>query len=201
MMSIIYFIWSILMLSLTYCYTIEELQHPLLFKYEICSYNGEPYEYIDDNNATIIYCLCRKEFSNLTSLNHQINGVNIQCSYERKRRFIVMFWAIFLPIGVDYLYLEKYGMFIILFLLSTFMIAGNCIVFAKGELARNKDKDDEFNKKRNWIVIFFYVFFIICLIIYVINIILHVTGVTKDNNGIETNDDLVEIFSYISSND
>lgn len=189
------------MLSFTYSYSFDELEQPRLFKYEICSYNGEPHEYIDESNNIMIYCKCKKEYANMTNLKKKINGIDIQCSYEKKRRLIVLFFAFFFPIGIEYLYLEIYPVFFVLFVLVTIMILGNCIIFAKAEIDRNKAQDDQYKNKKNYVAIIFYVLFFVGLFVYTINIILLGTGVIKDKNGIETLNDIKEIFEYIFTSD
>jgi hypothetical protein len=164
------------------------LRDPELFKDEICSYNGNPG--VGDKQISgfnDIICSCQQEFANDPDLDKTINGVNVQCSYERKRRFITLFLSIFLPFGFDYLYLGHYGIFLLIISFCFITLFGNCYRFAK-----TQHNESYIRNKWNCIFLFF-AFLVVCM--WVINIILIWVGIVKDSNNIETVDDLYYLIN------
>lgn len=159
-------------------FTLSDLNQPLMFEDEICSYNGMANTY---SNSSYINCTCQDEFHNDPNLQRLINGVPVQCSYERKRRFIALFLSIFLPFGIDYLYLGRYLIFIIILFMCCLTLFGNCVRFA---VSPHKDY---FKNKYN---LFFIILAIVMLFWWILNIALIWTGVIKDGNGIDTVNDL-----------
>lgn len=158
---------------------INYLKKPSLFVDEICSYNGVMNASL--SNETYIKCDCNPEYATVKSEKGLINGVPIQCSYFRKRKFITVFFSIFLPFGVEYLYLEHYYFFAIIFIMCCTAIVGNCIRFTV-----SSGQEKYFKSKLN---LFFFILLIVMIIFSIINIILMFIGV-KDGNDIEVLDDL-----------
>ena len=160
----------------------EDLNSPYMFKDEICSYHGNVN--IEKSNKTFITCSCKNDYSTYSVKVFKINGVNKQCQYVKKRRFTTLFLAVFVPFGMDHFYLGNYFYCIPILLLCCTTIIGNCIRFAfPSEESKKGYLYDNIN-------IFFAVLIIICLVTWIINIALIITGVTKDGNNIETFDDL-----------
>ncbi len=96
-----------------------------LYANEICSYHGTPI--INGNNVT---CICEYFYSKIDDLNQtQILNNIIQCYYHKKHKFIVLFFSIFLPFGLDYLYLERYLEFTLILLSYIFVIINQLICF------------------------------------------------------------------------
>lgn len=160
---------------------IQDLNSPLTFSDEICSYNGL-YD-ASTSNSTYLNCICQPEYTNEpnNSKIKYINGVNVQCSYEKKRRFIALFLAIFLPLGFEHLYLGNYYLFVLIFSFCGFTFFGNFFRFAIAS------HNNYFKNKINLLFISFALFIILW---WIINIILVWTGTFKDGNGVETVNDL-----------
>jgi hypothetical protein len=158
-------------------FSLTDLDKASMFEDEICSYNGIP----NSVNDTWVYCECQLEFSNDTALSRKINGVPVQCSYEKKRRFIALFLSIFLPVGVDHLYLGNYYFFIMIFFLCWLNLIGNCFRFA---VSPHTDY------LKNRINLLFVILATVMTIWWIINIALIWSGNFKDGNGVETVDDL-----------
>lgn len=160
-------------------FSIEDLNNPRLFEDEICSYNGIPDE--TKSNSTWVSCICEDEYANDFSENRTINGVQIQCNYEKKRRFIALFLSIFLPFGVDYLYLGHYWLFVLVFFACWFTLIGNCVRFAV------TSHIDYLKNKKN---LFFIIMALLMLMWWIINVALIWTGIITDAKGVKTVDDL-----------
>jgi hypothetical protein len=148
-----------------------------MFADEICSYNGQN---IGDSDTNVT-CSCYSDFTNDMNSNRTINGVKVQCSYEKKRRFIALFLAIFIPFGVDYLYLGRYYISVIIFLTCCFTLFGNCARFAVS--AHNNYFEQKWN-------LFFVFMFVLLYISTIVNVILIASGIVSDGNDIETVNDL-----------
>jgi hypothetical protein len=173
------------------CFQIEDLFKPDLYIDEICSYNNNSPDTVTikkDSSGAIqnVICKCTPEYANEPSMR-KINKVNVQCGYERKRRFIALFLSFFLPFGLDYLYLGQYWIFIGILLACCFTIIGNCYRFAVSSHS---------NYFKNHSNLFFTALAILSLIWWVINIILIASGKITDGNGIETVSDL-NLLVYI----
>jgi hypothetical protein len=158
---------------------INYLKKPSLFVDEICSYNGVVNTKL--SNETSIVCECNAEYANDERSLSEINGVKVQCSYFRKRKFITVFFSIFLPFGVEYLYLEHYLYFSIIFIMCCTAIIGNCIRFTV-----SSGQEKYFKNKLN---LCFFILLVIMIIFSIINVILMFIGV-KDGNNIDVLDDL-----------
>lgn len=164
-------------------FSIEDLKKASMFEDEICSYNGETRV----SNDTVVECICNKEYTNENNPAKKriINNNYVQCSYPKKRRFIAFFLAIFIPIGLDHLYLNNYWIFALIFLSCWFTIIGNCFRFAVS------NRGDYLKNKYN---ILFVVLGIFMSIWWIINIILIAQGIFKDGNNIDTVEDLSFLF-------
>ena len=166
-------------------YQTEDLLNPHMYVDEICSYNGELN--IKGSNQTYVNCTCKEGFTNQYNPQY-INNVQVQCGYVKKRRFITGFLSIFVPIGVDYFYLENYYIALLILFLCCTACIGNCLRFAfPSEIA----KKDYFSDRIN----LFFVLLIGCLFLFwIINIALVLSGKIKDGNGIELLDDIPSLF-------
>ena len=166
----------------------------ILFQNEICSFHGL---LIDKENGT---CECYEEYETINT-NTTINEIKIQCSHEKKRRIIALFFLIFIPLGLDYLYLGKYLDFLFFFVLFLFIFFMIIYYIIQIEIEKNKDKEDRYyfrldiynnNKNR---VIFFILIGIYCLI-YILNILFMASGLIKDGYDVETLNDFNYLFSF-----
>ena len=172
----------------------EDLSQIGMFIDEICSYNNDhrsDFEIIKNvSNAsqiTNVSCTCKREYANETS-PRTINGVPVQCGYERKRMFIAFFLAVFLPFGFDYLYLGWFWIFILILMFCCITIFGNCYRFTVFT---------ETNYFKNEWNLFFCVLALIALVWWIINIFLIVTGRILDSNRIEIMSDLNLLLQII----
>ena len=104
----------------------EVFDDQLLYLNEICSNNGEP-KY--DEETKNITCICEDKYATEPREKYRIyiNGYLVQCSYERKSRFKAFFFAAVFPLGLDYLYLEHYFYFFLIFILCIVVICFNKI--------------------------------------------------------------------------
>ena len=159
-------------------FSIDDLNKPEMFADEICSYNGVPIK-----SGNTIYCECQDEYANDTfsEPRMKINNVFVQCNYEKKRRFITLFLSIFLPFGMDYLYLGHYFYFALIFFACWFTLIGNCVRFAVSSHI-------EYLKNKKNLV--FVIMAILMILWWVLNIALIWTGIIKDGYNVETVDDL-----------
>ena len=78
-----------------------------------------------------------------------INDHLIKCSYKRKSRFFVIFLALCIPIGLEFLYLERYIAFSIIFIISIVVIGLNSIVFLLNYQINMKSKETAIQNKMN----------------------------------------------------
>jgi len=103
------------------------IENPLLYKNEICSYNGIPKVVSNDT----VECTCYSSFADEPREDHKkfIGNQKVHCSYKRKKRFTTFFLAGILPMGFDYFYLEHYGYFLLIFLLFLLMIISQVSIF------------------------------------------------------------------------
>ena len=105
---------------------------------EICSYHGIP-----TIENSIVNCECQPFYTHLENKNGKP-----KCNYLKKHRFIVVFLSIFLPFGLDFYYLERYNIFIIVFLFVIFVIINRLICFFisnkfKGENIQESQQEKE----------------------------------------------------------
>lgn len=178
--AITFILIILILLDSINAFNIEYLNDPNLFVDEICSYNGSKNSSL--SNDTYIKCDCNDEYANDPNESGEINGVPIQCSYFRKRKFITVFFSIFLPFGIEYLYLEHYLYFGFIFVLCCTSIIGNCIRFT---VSSGQEK-----YLKNKVNVIFLLLLLVMIIFNVINIILMFIGVVSDGNHVEVLDDL-----------
>ena len=179
-------------------FTINELNNPYFFQKEICSYNGEPTMTIEGENVNVT-CNCYDDYATIDE-DKKINGVKVQCNYERRRRFIALFLSVFIPLGIDYLYLRNSWAFVLILLSSLIVCVGNCYLLVESQSEKNKNKEDKMhsnNQDEETFTIARIIFLVlggILFVFYVTNIVLIATGVIKDGNGISTINDLSYLF-------
>lgn len=191
----------------------EQLNNPYLYRNELCSYNGKPIYNPSTNEVT---CECYPRYANEPNEKKRkyINGNFIQCSYKRKSKFMVLFLALCIPIGIDFLYLERRPAFIIILILSIIIISFNTIIFIlshksdmkskKSKIQKkmtklnkkviNKNNDIDDGKKIRKYFNITKILFIIHLIFVLVDIIGHATGMITDYFGVATENDLNYIF-------
>ena len=118
------------------------------YRNEICSYNGIP---TYNSNTNEVLCECNEKYANEPRKNKvkYINGHLIQCSYERKSRVMVIFLALCIPFGFDFLYLERYIIFSIVFTIITIMFVSNIIIFILNYKININNKETKIQKKFN----------------------------------------------------
>ena len=107
----------------------EEEETLMLYGNEICSYNGSPELGKDNEGKAIVKCNCRPGYWSLTPAKKKIRGEDVKCSYEKKKRFIAFFFAAFIPLGFDYLYLGRYWIFIIILCFDLFIMINSAVCF------------------------------------------------------------------------
>lgn len=189
---------TVLIFILTYSnsYSKVDLNDTSLFLNEICSYNGVPKK---DSSSNAVKCTCFDDYDTVDE-SKTINGIPIQCNYQRRRRFIALFLSVFVPLGVDYLYLCNYWAFCIIFLVVFFVCIGNCYLLIESQHDLSQSKEE---KKRNLFQdqisftktrIIFLILGALLIVFYITNIILIATGVIKDGNGISTINDLNYLY-------
>ena len=188
----IFFIIFILIIDIV-SFNPEDLNSPYMFKDEICSYNGLVNK--TSSNHSSITCICKDDYYTFEKLTGNqsyttINGVRKQCQYEKKRRFIALFLAIFVPFGIDHIYLGNYYLFVPILLLCCTAIIGNFVRFAFPSVDAKKGY---LNDKIN---IFFAALILLSLAVWVLNIALIASGVTQDGNKIDTKDDIPNLSYY-----
>ena len=181
---------------------------------EICSYNGKP-----NIIGNTVNCSCFEGYTNSKGKTY-IKGIEIQCSYKKKKRFTCFFFAAFLPIGLDYFYLERYFIFIVILFVITFVFANQLLYFLlsykfKIEINNNLQKNnnyyleneknnynnnikDEFEKDRDVYRIYKTINFVLgvlFIVFWIVDIILQATGSIYDGNGIKTKNDMNLLFN------
>ena len=213
---LIYLIRNILNIEITK----EYIDSFIFYANEICSYNGIP-TIISDS----VSCTCFKGYTN-SKKKLYIYGIEIQCSYKRKKRFMSFFLAVFLPIGLDYLYLERYFFFIFI-LLMVCLIFGNqfiCFLLSHKFKAENNNIENNtnnyrenneilnnynnYNKDESEIDIdvfriyktINFILSIIFIIFWIVDSILQATGKISDGNGIKTDNDMNKLFNIQTYN-
>lgn len=174
--SIIFYIFMFILIIYVNNFELEDLNSPVMFMDEICSYNGKINE--SSNNWT---CECQEEYSDLLPYSRKINNIPVQCTYEKKRRFIALFLSIFLPLGFDYLYLGRYFIFILILMMCLVTLFGNCYRFAVSP---------HHNYLNNKINLIFVILALFMITLWVVNIALIWTGIVYDGNGIGTVNDI-----------
>jgi hypothetical protein len=197
------------------------VENPLLYKNEICSYNGEPKVNSDES----VECTCYSSFVDEPRENHKkyIGNQLIHCSYQRKKRFTTFFYASLLPIGLDFLYLEQYFYFAIVFVSFLIIIISQIVYFFLSyklkemyEEAKYKynEKIDNFNRNNSIAYkskkktdkkeqlkkclqvyrIINKILLIIMFTYWILDVIIQSLGIIKDRNGVETENDMNSLF-------
>ena len=193
----------------------EVFDDELLYLNEICSNNGEP-KY--DEETKNITCICEDKYATEPREKYRIyiNGYLVQCSYERKSRFKAFFFAAVFPLGLDYLYLEHYFYFFLIFILCIVVICFNIIslilnykIMKKNEeikrqikLKRNNNKFEisnitEINEKSVKIFnIINKVLTFILIAYWIYNIFVQGFGLVMDKNYVELENDMGYLFKW-----
>ena len=197
----------------------EVFDDQLLYLNEICSNNGEP-KY--DEETKNITCICEDKYATEPREKYRIyiNGYLVQCSYERKSRFKAFFFAAVFPLGLDYLYLEHYFYFFLIFILCIVVICFNIIslilnykIMKKKEeikrqikLKRNNNKFEisnitEINEKSVKIFnIINKVLTFILIAYWIYNIFVQGFGLVMDKNYVELENDMGYLFEWPDDN-
>ena len=191
----------------------EFLEDTPSYIYELCSHNGIPKT---DNETKHIICECEEKYANEPREKYKkyINGQFIQCSYEKKKRFLTFFLAAICPLGLDYFYLGHYLIFSIIFIFCLLIISFNIIslvlnykINKKNEEIKRQNKLKKANRKLNFQIIaeindscvniFTKVtnaLTFILLIFWVFNCIFQGLGKVLDYNNVPTKNDIEYIF-------
>ena len=191
----------------------EILENVNFYSKELCSNNGIPKYNKASNEVT---CECGEKYANEPRKNKKkyINGHFVQCSYERKSRFYAIFLSLCIPFGFDFLYLERYIIFSIIFILSSSILILNIVAFIINYNINFKTKETKIknrvikivNKKKIITVnddnenikilnLISKVLLINHLIYMTIDVVFHLIGKITDGNKVETENDLGYIFS------
>lgn len=123
--------------------------NPLLYKNEICSYNGKP---IVNSKTSEISCICYSLFTDEPRKKYQTTmfGFPVHCSYQKKRRFLAFFLSCLGPFGFSFLYLGfPIHFFIVIF---TFIIVISChvvFIYLTHQLDVIKEKEKTNNENNN----------------------------------------------------
>jgi len=198
------------------------VEKPILYKNEICSYNGDP----KVNSDETIECECYSSFVDEPRESHKqyIGNQLIHCSYQRKKRLTTLFYACICPMGLDYIYLEHYFYFFIVFLFFLLTVINHLVCSFLSYKFREiyeetkdkyKERNDSFNRNNsmsykskkkidkkeqlkkclNVYRIINRILFTILMIYWLMNIIVQALGVIKDKNKVETENDFDSLFS------
>ena len=200
----------------------EYIESPLLYKNEICSYNGNP-TVINKNK---IECSCYSSYVDepRESFKKYVGNHEVHCSYKKKKRFTTFFLAGLVPIGLDYFYLEHYLYFAIicvsfLLLLLSYII---CFIISYKLKEMNEESNIKYNDKsdnasRNTFGfssnkkggnkkeqmkkcldvhrMINKILTVIFVCYWVVDIVLQARGDVLDKNGVETENDMNSLFS------
>ena len=148
-MKFIINLFLLLQLKLIKNFFIDDyLNNTYNYRNELCSYNGKPTYNKTTNEVT---CECDIQYVDEPDKKKQkyINGHLIKCSYKRKSRFLVVFLALCIPLGFEFLYLERYIIFSIIFILSIIVIGINSVVFFLNYQINMKSKETAIQNKMN----------------------------------------------------
>ena len=191
----------------------EFFEENSLYYNEICSHNGYP---TLDKETNKIICTCEEKYANEPREKYKkyINGQFIQCSYEKKRRFLAFFLAGICPLGLDYFYLGHYYIFIAIFVFAIIILIFNIISFIlnykinkKNEEIKRQQKLKKANKKfiisniteiNDKCVNSFSkatnVLTVLLLIYWIVNFIMQGIGHISDVNNVPTENDMGYLF-------
>ena len=131
-----------------------------------------------------VTCYCSNEYGTYhqnPNIPRKINNITVQCNYLKKKKYMALFFSIFLPFGIDHYYLGNYFIAVPLTILSILALCGNCYRFVINQ------NDSDLNEKLN---IFFVVLGFSLIIFWVLNAILLSIGIIKDSNNMDLADDL-----------
>ncbi len=199
------------------------VENPVLYKNEICSYNGNP-KLI---NISKIECDCYSSYVDEPREDHKkyVGDQLVHCSYQRKKRFTTFFLAGLIPMGFDYFYLGHYFYFVIIFSGFILIVISHIVcffisyklkeMFEESKYKYNdRSENDNFNrnnfgfksnkkmdkkeKLQKCLVIHRIINKVLLGIIiayWITDIILQSRGIVKDSNGIETENDMNSLFS------
>ena len=200
------------------------VENPVLYKNEICSYNGSPNIIIEENKGKI-ECACYSSYVDEPREDHKkyVGDHLVHCSYKRKKRFTTFFLAGLIPMGFDYYYLGHYFYFVIIFIGFVLMIMSQIACFLlsyklkemyeeskyqyndkSDNFNRNnlgfksnikKDKKEQLSKCLDVYRIINKILIFIFVIYWIVDIILQARGIVKDKNGVETENDMDSLFS------
>jgi hypothetical protein len=197
------------------------VENPVLYKNEICSYNGFP----KVNSDGSVECSCYSSFVDEPRENHKkyIGNQLIHCSYPRKKRFTTFFYASIVPMGIDYFYLEHYFYFVLIFFIFLIIIISQIFYYFFSyklkemyEEAKYKynEKIDNFNRNNSIAYkskkktdkkeqlkkclqvyrIINKILLIIMFTYWILDVIIQSLGIIKDRNGVETENDMNSLF-------
>ena len=198
----------------------DYIENPILYKNILCSYNGSPKVVSNDT----VECTCYSSYTDEPREDYKkyIGNQMVHCSYKKKKRFTTFFLAGLMPLGLDYLYLEHYGYFFIVFLSFLLYIISQIVCFILSykvkemyEESKNKytDKSDTFgrnlgfksNKKMDKkeklqkcldiYVVINKIVGILFIIYWLVDTSLQARGIIKDRYGVETENDMNILFS------
>jgi len=198
------------------------IENPILYKNEICSYNGEP----KVNSNGTIECECYSSFVDEPREDHKkyIGNQFIHCSYQRKKRFTTFFYACILPIGFDYLYLGHYFYFFMVFLFFLLTMVSHLVCFFLSYKLKEmyeetkykySERSDNFNRNNSMIYkskkkidkkeqlkkctevyrVINKILLVILVLYWIQDIIDQALGIIKDKNRVETENDMNSLFS------
>ncbi len=198
----------------------DYIENPILYKNILCSYNGSPKVVSNDT----VECTCYSSYTDEPREDYKkyIGNQMVHCSYKKKKRFTTFFLAGLMPLGLDYLYLEHYGYFFIVFLSFLLYIISQIVCFILSykvkemyEESKNKytDKSDTFgrnlgfksNKKMDKkeklqkcldiYGVINKIVGILFIIYWLVDTSLQARGIIKDRYGVETENDMNILFS------
>ena len=198
----------------------DYIENPILYRNILCSYNGSPKVVSNDT----VECTCYSSYTDEPREDYKkyIGNQMVHCSYKKKKRFTTFFLAGLMPLGLDYLYLEHYGYFFIVFLSFLLYIISQIVCFILSykvkemyEESKNKytDKSDTFgrnlgfksNKKMDKkeklqkcldiYGVINKIVGILFIIYWLVDTSLQARGIIKDRYGVETENDMNILFS------
>ena len=199
----------------------DYIENPILYKNIICSYNGSPKVVSNDT----VECTCYSSYTDEPREDYKkyIGNQMVHCSYKKKKRFTAFFLAGLMPIGLDYLYLEYYGYFFLVFLSFLLYIISQIVCFILSykvkeiyEESKNKytdksddtfgrnlgfksnkkmDKKEKLKKCLDIYGVINKIVGILFIIYWLVDTSLQARGIIKDRYGVETENDMNILFS------
>ena len=130
----------------------EILANPNNYRHILCSGNGTPFYNATTNEVT---CSCKEGYVNepREGKKERLHGHLVQCTYRQKSRFKALFFALCIPFGFDFLYLERYIIFAIVFCNCIIIISLNIAMFIINYKSNIRNKENQiqhkFNKMKN----------------------------------------------------